>query len=87
MRSAACGRYPLEVEDVVFNPIAAAQVVLNREAKHQGALMLDFGAGTVDYVLYEDGMVTASGCVPLGGITSPRTSPRPFRCPRRGRSG
>lgn len=58
---------PLEVEDVVFNPIAAAQVVLNREAKHQGALMLDFGAGTVDYVLYEDGMVTASGCVPLGG--------------------
>ncbi len=58
---------PLEVEDVVFNPIAAAQVVLNREAKHQGALMLDFGAGTVDYVLYEDGMVTASGCLPLGG--------------------
>lgn len=58
---------PLEVEDVVFNPIAAAQVVLNREAKHQGSLMLDFGAGTVDYVLYEDGMVTASGCVPLGG--------------------
>jgi cell division protein FtsA len=58
---------PLEVEDVVFNPIAAAQVVLNREAKHQGSLMLDFGAGTVDYVLYEDGMVTATGCVPLGG--------------------
>ena len=58
---------PLEVEDVVFNPVAAAQVVLNREAKHQGSLMLDFGAGTVDYILYEDGMVTASGCVPLGG--------------------
>jgi len=58
---------PLEVEDVVFNPIAAAQVVLNREAKHQGSLMLDFGAGTVDYVLYEDGMVTASGCIPFGG--------------------
>lgn len=58
---------PLEVEDVVFSPVAAAQVVLNREAKHQGSLMLDFGAGTVDYILYEDGMVTASGCVPLGG--------------------
>ncbi len=58
---------PLEVEDVVFCPVAAAQVVLNREAKHQGSLMLDFGAGTVDYILYEDGMVTASGCLPLGG--------------------
>jgi cell division protein FtsA len=58
---------PLEVEDVVFNPIAAAQVVLSREAKNQGALMIDFGAGTADFVLYRDGMLTASGCVPLGG--------------------
>ena len=58
---------PLEVEDVVFNPIAAAQVVLSRDAKYQGALMIDFGAGTADYVLYEEGMITASGCIPLGG--------------------
>ncbi|MDZ4288029.1 MAG: cell division protein FtsA [Prosthecobacter sp.] len=58
---------PLEVEDVVFNPIAAAQVVLNRDAKNQGSLMIDLGAGTADYVLYEDGMISASGCVPLGG--------------------
>jgi cell division protein FtsA len=58
---------PLEVEDVVFTGIAAAQVVLNREAKSQGALMIDIGGGTADYVLYEDGMIAASGCVPLGG--------------------
>mgnify|MGYP003669487883 CR=1 FL=1 len=58
---------PLEVEDVVFNPIAAAQVVLNRDAKMQGALMIDIGAGTSDYVLYEDGMIAASGSLPLGG--------------------
>ncbi|MCB1208549.1 MAG: cell division protein FtsA [Verrucomicrobiales bacterium] len=58
---------PLEVEDVVFNPIAAAQVVLTREAKNQGSLMIDFGAGTADYVLYQDGMITASGSIPLGG--------------------
>ncbi|WP_009962556.1 MULTISPECIES: cell division protein FtsA [Verrucomicrobium] len=58
---------PLEVEDVVFLPLAAAQVVLNKEAKQHGALMIDFGGGTADYVLYIDGMLTASGCVPLGG--------------------
>jgi cell division protein FtsA len=58
---------PLEVEDVVFTAIAAAQVVLNREAKAQGALMIDIGGGTADYVLYEAGMIAASGCVPLGG--------------------
>lgn len=58
---------PLEVEDVVFLPLAAAQVVLNKEAKQHGALLIDFGGGTADYVLYIDGMLTASGCVPLGG--------------------
>jgi len=58
---------PLEVEDVVFTAIAAAQVVLNREAKAQGSLMIDIGGGTADYVLYEDSMISASGCVPLGG--------------------
>lgn len=58
---------PLEVEDVVFTAVAAAQVVLNRDAKAQGSLMIDIGGGTADYVLYEDGMIAASGCVPLGG--------------------
>jgi cell division protein FtsA len=57
----------LEVEDVVFTAIAAAQVVLTKEAKQQGALMIDIGGGTADYVLYEDSMIAASGCVPLGG--------------------
>lgn len=58
---------PLEVEDVVFNPVAAAQVVLSRDAKREGALMIDIGGGTADFVLYEDGMITVSGCIPLGG--------------------
>ncbi len=63
---------PLEVEDAVFLPLAAAQVVLNKEAKQHGALLIDFGGGTADYVLYVEGMLTASGCIPLGGdhITS-----------------
>jgi cell division protein FtsA len=58
---------PLEVEDAVFLPLAAAQVVLTKEAKQHGALMIDFGGGTADYVLYAEGMLTASGSVPLGG--------------------
>ncbi|HCN29329.1 MAG TPA: cell division protein FtsA [Verrucomicrobiales bacterium] len=58
---------PLEVEDIVFNPVAAAQVVLSREAKREGALMIDIGGGTADFVLYDDSMLTTAGCVPLGG--------------------
>ncbi|MDF1657298.1 MAG: cell division protein FtsA [Verrucomicrobiales bacterium] len=58
---------PLEVEDIVFSPVAAAQVVLNREAKNEGALLLDIGGGTTDYVCFVDGAVVASGCVAIGG--------------------
>jgi len=58
---------PLEVEDVVFASIASAQVVLNRESKNAGALVIDIGGGTSDYVVYADGVVSASGCVPIGG--------------------
>lgn len=58
---------PLEVEDIVFSPVAAAQVVLNREAKNQGSLLIDIGGGTSDYVCFVDGAVVASGCVAIGG--------------------
>lgn len=58
---------PLEVEDVVFSAIASAQVVLNQESKKRGALVIDIGGGTVDYVLYADGAVTQSGSLGVGG--------------------
>ena len=52
---------PLEVEDVVFNPLAAAQVVLNQHQKNLGALAIDIGGGTTDYLMYVDGAVRQSG--------------------------
>ena len=58
---------PVDVDAVVFAPLAAAQVALTREAKEQGALVIDIGAGTTDYILYLDGSVAACGCIPVGG--------------------
>ncbi len=58
---------PLEVEDVVFAPIAAAQIILTKQAKDQGALLIDIGGGTTDYVLYADGAVAQSGSIGVGG--------------------
>jgi len=57
----------LEVEDVVFGPIASAQVVLNADSKKRGALVIDIGGGTSDYVLYADGAVAQSGSLGVGG--------------------
>lgn len=58
---------PLDVDDLVFAPIATAQVALNREARDHGALVIDIGGGTTDYALYIDGMIEASGSIPVGG--------------------
>ncbi len=58
---------PLEVEDVVFNALASAQVVLTQNQKNLGALVIDVGGGTTDYILYVDGAVRQSGCLAVGG--------------------
>ena len=58
---------PLEVEDIVFNPLAAAQVVLNQHQKNLGALAIDIGGGTTDYLMYIDGAVRQSGSLGIGG--------------------
>ncbi len=58
---------PLEVDDVVFAPIATAQMALDREHRDRGALVIDIGGGTTDYALYLEGAIAASGCIPVGG--------------------
>ena len=58
---------PLTVEEVVFSPIAAAQVMLSREHKDRGALLIDIGGGVTDYVMYSGGSVAQSGCIGVGG--------------------
>jgi cell division protein FtsA len=58
---------PLEIDDIVFAPVATAQMALDQTLRKQGALVIDIGAGTTDYALYLDGAITASGCIPVGG--------------------
>ncbi|MFL6527995.1 MAG: cell division protein FtsA [Chthoniobacterales bacterium] len=58
---------PLDVEDVVFNPLASAQVVLTQNQKNLGALVIDMGGGTTDFILYVDGAVKQSGSLAVGG--------------------
>lgn len=58
---------PLDVDDVVFAPVASAQIALTKSRKEAGAMVIDIGGGTTDYILYIDGAIAASGCVPVGG--------------------
>jgi cell division protein FtsA len=51
----------------VFNGIAAAQVVLSQDQKNAGAVVIDMGGGTTDYVAYNNGAMKAVGSIALGG--------------------
>ncbi|XHR28331.1 MAG: cell division protein FtsA [Chthoniobacteraceae bacterium] len=57
----------IEVEDVVFTGYASAQAILTPQQKDLGALVIDIGAGTTDYVVYIDGAVKQSGVLAVGG--------------------
>ena len=57
----------LDIDDIVFAPVASALIALSMQAKESGALVIDIGGGTTDYALYQDGSLVASGCIPVGG--------------------
>jgi cell division protein FtsA len=57
----------LEVDDVVFNGIAASLAMLTNEQKELGALVIDLGGGTTEYVVYSDGVIRHSGVLAVGG--------------------
>lgn len=55
------------VEDVVINSLASAQVVLDAQEKELGALVVDIGGGTTDYLIYANGAVMHTGVLAVGG--------------------
>jgi len=57
----------IEVEEVVFSPIATAKAVLSQTQMTEGALVIDIGAGTTDYILYANGIILQTGAFTVGG--------------------
>jgi cell division protein FtsA len=59
--------FDIDVEDVVVNSLASAQVVLDEQQKTSGAVVIDIGGGVTDYIVYLDGAVHHSGVIAIGG--------------------
>ena len=57
----------LEVEDIVFNGIAAALALLNNQQKELGSLVIDMGSGVTEYVVYASGVIKHTGVLAVGG--------------------
>jgi cell division protein FtsA len=57
----------LEVESIVFNGLASALALLSTEQKELGALVIDLGGGTTEFVVYGGGIVKHAGVLAVGG--------------------
>ena len=57
----------LEVDDIVFNGLAASLALLTKEQKELGSLVIDIGGGTTEYVVYSKGIIKHTGVLAVGG--------------------
>ncbi|MFH1547053.1 MAG: cell division protein FtsA [bacterium] len=59
----------LGVEDVVFAGWASSHAVLTETEKDLGVALLDIGGGTTGISIFQEGAISYSGCIPLGGLS------------------
>jgi cell division protein FtsA len=59
--------FQIQVNEIVFNGLAASLALLSNEQKELGALVVDIGGGTTDYVVYLDGVIKHTGVLAIGG--------------------
>jgi cell division protein FtsA len=62
-----CHRCELEVVDIVLEPLASGEAVLERDEKDLGVALVDIGGGTTDIAIFTEGAVAHSSVIPLGG--------------------
>lgn len=63
----ATNRAGIQVEDTIFEGLAAAESVLKQDEREIGAVLLDIGAGSTEIIAYFEGSVAHTGVVPIGG--------------------
>jgi cell division protein FtsA len=60
-------RAGMEVTDTVYEALAASDAVLRSDEREVGAVVIDIGAGSSDMIVVQEGVVTHSAVVPIGG--------------------
>ncbi len=58
---------PLDVANIAVSGFASALAVLTTEHQQLGAVVIDMGAGTTDYIVYSEGTIQHSGVLAVGG--------------------
>jgi cell division protein FtsA len=62
-----CTRCDLEVLDIVLEPLASGEAVLEDDEKGLGVALIDIGGGTTDIAIFTEGSVAHTSVIPVGG--------------------
>jgi len=57
----------VDVVDVAFSGLCSALAVMTPQQKENGAIVVDLGGGTTDYLVYADRAIVAAGSIGVGG--------------------
>ena len=63
----SANRAGLEVTEIVFEALAAAEATLSADERELGVCLLDIGASTSELVVFFEGSVAHTSVVPIGG--------------------
>lgn len=59
----------IEIDDIVLQPIAAAEGVLTEDERNNGVIVVDIGSGTTGLAFFARGNVWHTAMIPIGGQT------------------
>lgn len=71
----------VQVDELVLEPLAAAEAVLTGEEKRQGVVLADIGGGSTDIAVYIEGSIHHTATLPVGGNHLTKDLVVGLRCP------
>jgi cell division protein FtsA len=71
----------VQVDELVLQPLASAEAVLNAEEKRQGVILADIGGGCTDIAVFIEGSIHHTATIGLGGNHITRDLVVGLRCP------
>lgn len=71
----------VSVEELVLEPMAAADAVLDEEERTHGVVLVDIGGGTTDIAVFVEGAILHTAVLPVGGNNITSDVVYRLRCP------
>ena len=71
----------VQVDEIVAEPIGAAECVLTEQERQQGVAVIDIGGSTTSMAVYDEGAIAHTACLPIAGSHMTHDLARVLRCP------